>query len=134
MSQHQMRIELDSPPVFRPSDTISGRVEVWLTAVEEIRGLELVLGWRITGKGEETGAAEVVELSGPGMLSPGFKRKFSFRAPGIPATYQGAQMSIQWLVGLYLKPRKGKEISTEVPIVISPTGEPLRPPVSGSPG
>lgn len=88
--------------------------------------LEIRLAWHTEGKGTKEVVVVVRErLRG---VSAQDQRTFSLSLPELPYTYHGRIVSILWSVEVFGPSRRfwrREEVLATVPIVVSPTGEPL---------
>lgn len=106
-------IELENDGVFRPGETLRGRVV--LAEGVPSRGLELRLFWMTRGRGtEEVGVVGIAPLRDFG---------FTFDLPAAPPSFSGALVGIVWAVELVDGDGEGLAMAE---FVMAPDGEALR--------
>jgi len=116
----ELVVELENGrTVYRPGDTISGRVR-WRRD-DEVRSAEVRLGWFTQGKGTSDGA--LAETMTTEHLAPQGTLPFRFVLPEGPWSFSGALITLAWTIELVLEP--GNEVaSTE--ILLAPAGSEIR--------
>ena len=107
---------------YTPGAFVGGGVVVRHFEAWQCKYMDVTLGWRTEGRGDEDCQAAVgVRLAGGGEeMSPQNERKFRLKVPQMPWTYHGVLIKIHWVVGVYARGIRGKEVSEEIPIVIHP--------------
>jgi hypothetical protein len=108
---------------FRPGETVCGTLTVTFTSSWTCDYIDVVAGWRTSGRGDQDHDSEAtVRLAQPGEpVPPVFERRFSITLPPMPWTYYGVALKINWTVGAYLRPERGREQSHSIPIIVHPT-------------
>jgi hypothetical protein len=126
MSDVRAIITLDGGnTVFKPGDSVSGSVELRADSGWTCEYVDVVAGWRTSGRGDSDHEGEAsLRLFKPGeALSPIVDRRFTLRLPPMPWSYQGVALKINWTIGVYVCAEGGKEQYDQVHIVVHPRPE-----------
>ena len=104
----------DEQTAFRPGELIEGAIG-W-NLPEELRAIEVRLGWQTRGKGTED-AETVNEIKFDDPPAQG-ARPFQFVAPDQPYSFSGKLISLIWAIEAVTKP--GTD-SARIEFIVSPT-------------
>jgi hypothetical protein len=117
---NELNINLSSDTnSFAAGQTVEGTISWKLD--EDPENLTLALHWFTKSKAaEQSGMANCIEFHRPGIKG---EKDFSFQIPIGPYSFQGRYLSLNWVLELSSSPGIGL---TRQPIVISPTGQPIR--------
>lgn len=116
----ELVIELENGrTVYRPGDTISGRVR-WHRD-DDVRSAEVRLGWFTQGKG--TGDGALVEAMTTEHLAAQGTLPFRFILPEGPWSFSGALVTLAWTIELVLEP--GHDVAGSE-ILLTPSGSEIR--------
>jgi hypothetical protein len=97
----ELRIELDRPEaVYRPGETIRGRIIVRTTRDWRCPELRLRCEWRTRGRGNpQSGEHTTVDLGGVDWhAGKEQEHRFELAAPSGPLTYHGQLLAVSWLL------------------------------------
>jgi len=104
----------DEQTAFRPGELIEGAIG-W-NLPEELRAIEVRLGWQTRGKGTED-AETVNEIKFDDPPAQG-ARPFQFVAPDQPYSFSGKLISVIWFLEVRVRP---KGATARKDIIIAPT-------------
>jgi hypothetical protein len=115
-------IELeDGKLAYAPGEEVRGRASWTLDA--DPQSVEVHLFWRTEGKGsQDTEIVDSVVLEAPGKQD---RREFRLKIPDGPYSFEGKLIAILWSVEVVAEP--GAEAGRQ-DIVVSPSGNPVKPP------
>jgi hypothetical protein len=109
---------------WAPGGSVTGTARITADESWEARYAELELGWHTEGFGDEDSeAVEMVPLADAGETIPArFERAFALPIPVMPHSYEGRHLQIHWSVVLRARPRRGRPVEVELPVVVKPEG------------
>ncbi len=99
MAKCDVTVSLDrAEPVYRPTETVSGTVDVRTNTRCQCQQLTVSLNWRTAGKGNQVTGEPVVQRLGDHDWQAGQSQQFDFElaAPDGPLSYDGEVLRIEW--------------------------------------
>lgn len=107
-------------PAFRPGEIVEGHVEA--ETADALDGARIHLGWRTEGEGRSE-EPEVVHVDPIDAFSTPGRYSFRLELPEGPWSFEGRLFSVHWQIEVV----RGGESLAGAGIIVSPTGQALRP-------
>lgn len=106
---------------FAAGDELEAEYQIDAVPADEIQAVEAAVMWYAEGKGDEDLGVHYFERRTSADAEDGdlrLLRRFKITLPQSPLSYQGALMTIRWVVRVRLFLKKGREYVGEQPFTI----------------
>ena len=125
-SVNNCRIEIilaQNTETYRPGETVSGYVSVYINSATEFTDLAIEKLWRTRGKGNQDSGGNQSIILHQGKLSAGTHHfDFEFVFDETPLSYQGGIININWYLKVHADIPGAKDMIAEREIIL--TGNP----------